>query len=115
MKYPVRELNLELGRPSVDEALRRLAAEINACRSMKRPALKIIHGYGSSGKGGKIRTACRKYLKEAQSRGEVSMWLPGERFSIFEEDARQMMARCDALREDRDREQYNNGVTFVLL
>lgn len=115
MKNTMRELNLELGQPTADEALRRLAAELCAARQMKRKALKIIHGYGSSGKGGKIRTACRRYLREAQERGEVTMWLPGERFSIFEEDARQMMAQCEALRQDKDREQYNNGVTFVLL
>lgn len=115
MKKTIRELNLELGRPTADEALRRLTAELDACRHMKRPVLKIIHGYGSSGKGGKIRAACRKYLREAQERGEIAMWLPGERFSIFEEEARQMVQRCEALRQDPDREQYNNGVTFILL
>ena len=114
MKEGVRELNLELGYPTVDQAMRRLDAEIAASKQMKRRAMKIIHGYGSSGKGGKIRTACRKHLKEAQSRGEIAMWLPGERFTIFEEDARQLMQHCEALRRDPDREQYNNGVTFVL-
>ena len=115
MQQTVRELNLELGYPTVDEALRRLRAEIAASRRLKRKALKIIHGYGSSGKGGKIRTACRQYLRQAQQRGEVRLWLPGERFSIFDEEARQMMAQCEALRQDGDREAYNRGVTFILL
>ena len=69
MKSTIRELNLELGRPTADEALRRLTAEIAACRHMKRPVLKIIHGYGSSGTGGKIRTASRKYLRDLKGRG----------------------------------------------
>jgi hypothetical protein len=113
MKY-VKELNLELGHPSVDEAMRRLTAELSACRHMHTPVLKIIHGYGSSGKGGKIRTACRRCLSQARERGEVALWLPGERFSIFEEEARQMLNCCGALRQDPDLERYNNGVTFVL-
>ncbi len=47
--------------------------------------------------------------------GEIQDFIPGERFSIFEEPTRRAFARCDALRQDRDLERYNNGVTFVLL
>ena len=50
MKAITRELNLELGRPTADEALRRLEAELEAARHMNTPLLKLIHGYGSSGK-----------------------------------------------------------------
>ena len=53
----VRELNLEQGRPSVDRALGWLEAELEAARRMNTPLMKLIHGYGSSGKGGRIRTA----------------------------------------------------------
>ena len=53
------EVNLELGRPSADEALRRLEHELAAKRHLRAKAMKIIHGYGSSGKGGRIRTARR--------------------------------------------------------
>ena len=46
MKAITRELNLELGRPTADEALRRLEAELEAARHMNTPLLKLIHGYG---------------------------------------------------------------------
>ena len=59
MSKPIRELNLELGRPDAAEALRRLAAEVEAARHLGTPAMKLIHGYGSSGRGGRLRTACR--------------------------------------------------------
>lgn len=52
MSKPIRELNLELGRPDAAEALRRLAAEVEAARHLGTPAMKLIHGYGSSGRGG---------------------------------------------------------------
>ena len=80
MDRPVRELNLELGRPDAAEAIRRLAAEVEAARKMGTPAMKLIHGYGSSGKGGRLRTACRTWL-----------------------------------RQDRDLDAENRGVTYVLL
>lgn len=108
------EVNLELGRPSVDEALRRLEHELAAKRHLRAKAMKIIHGYGSSGKGGRIRTASRKYLRAAQEQGRIYAVLPGERLTIFDEEARRLMARCPALRDDCDRERYNCGVTFVI-
>ena len=108
------EVNLELGRPSADEALRRLEHELAAKRHLRAKAMKIIHGYGSSGKGGRIRTASRKYLRAAQEQGRIYAVLPGERLTIFDEEAHRLMARCPALRDDCDRERYNCGVTCVI-
>ena len=96
------EVNLELGRPSADEALRRLEHELAAKRHLRAKAMKIIHGYGSSG------------LRAAQEQGRIYAVLPGERLTIFDEEARRLMARCPALRDDCDRERYNCGVTFVI-
>ena len=111
----IRELNLELGRPTADEALRRLAAELDACRHMHTPLMKIIHGYGSSGKGGRIRTACRAYLEQVQQEGALVCFIPGERFSIFDETTRRYLNTYPLLRQDRDLDGENRGVTFVFL
>ena len=94
----LREVNLELGMPFADQAIKRLTFEIHHSRAMGCTVLKIIHGYGSSGKGGKIRD-----------------FVKGEQFSIFEEATRQAFARCEELRRDHDLDRYNNGVTFILL
>ena len=109
------EVNLELGRPSADEALRRLEHELAAKRHLRAKAMKIIHGYGSSGTGGKIRLEARKYLARLSAKGEIGGFIPGEEFSIFQEDTRRAFLRCDELRRDRDLERHNNGVTFILL
>ena len=111
----IRELNLELGYPTVDQALRRLAAELDACRHMHTPLIKLIHGYGSTGKGGRTRTACRKYLDQAQNDGTIACFIPGERFSIFDEVTRQQLNAHPLLRQDRDLDGENRGVTFVFL
>ena len=110
----LREVNLELGRPFVDQAIKRLTFELHQSRRMGFDALKLIHGYGSTGTGGRIRTETRKYLQRLKNVGEVQDFIPGERFSIFEEPTRRAFSRCDALRRDRDLERYNNGVTFVI-
>lgn len=110
----IREINLELGHPTTDEALRRLAAELEACRHMHTPVVKIIHGYGSSGKGGRIRTACRKLLAQAQQDGALVCFIPGEAFSIFDETTRRCLNAWPLLRQDRDLDRENRGVTFVI-
>ena len=106
----VRELNLEQGRPSVDRALGWLEAELEAARRMNTPLMKLIHGYGSSGKGGRLRTACRTWLRQQEL-----CFLPGEEFSIFNQEARRWLALCPRLRQDRDLDAENRGVTYVLL
>lgn len=115
MNGGLREVNLELGRPVVDKALSRLKLELRSSRKMGVSVLKIIHGYGSSGTGGKIRLATRRYLSSLQSRGEIKGLIPGEQFSIFDETTRRAFLSCDALRQDHDLERHNNGVTFILL
>lgn len=111
----LREVNLELGKPFVEQAMKRLTVEIQHSRNMGCTVLKIIHGYGSSGTGGKIRTESRKYLTRMKKWGDIKGFIPGESFSIFEESTRQAFARCDDLRRDEDLDRYNNGVTFILL
>ena len=111
----LRQVNLELGMPTVEQALGRLTMELQTTRRLRVRVLKVIHGYGSSGKGGKIRTALRRQLQAMAQRGEIRGVIPGESFSIFDETTRQAFALCGELRQDRDLDRYNNGVTFILL
>lgn len=111
----LREVNLELGMPYADAAIRRLTAELHQTRRMGCAVLKIIHGYGSSGAGGRIRVEARNYLTRLKIRGEIRDFITGEAFSIFDEATRNAFLRCPALRKDRDLERHNNGVTFIVL
>lgn len=111
----LREVNLEQGMPTVDAAIKRLTYEVNHSRVTGVAVLKIIHGYGSSGTGGKIRVEARGYLERLQKRGEIAGFIPGERFSIFDAGTLAAFRRCDGLRQDRNLERHNNGVTFIIL
>ena len=52
-------INLEAGFPSVDDARRRLAAGMDSARRGGKRLIKIVHGRGSSGEGGKLGPAIR--------------------------------------------------------
>ena len=111
----LREINLETGMPTVDVAVRRLTFEWNRSKAMGVGVLKIIHGYGSSGTGGRIRVEVRAYLDRLKKRREIKDYITGETFSIFHDGTRQAFLQCSALRKDRDLERHNNGVTFIVL
>jgi len=111
----VRTVNLELGRPDSDTAIRRLTYELHTAKTLGLAAFKVIHGYGSSGTGGRIRVEARGYLARQKGKGVIRSFIPGEDFSIFNEDTRAAFTRCGELRQDPDLERHNNGITIVVL
>ena len=111
----LREINIKSDLPTVDNAIRRITYNIKTASALGVSAIKIIHGYGSSGKGGAIRTEARKYLDRQMSRSSIKYYIKGEDFSIFDEATRNAFAVCDALRRDSDIERHNNGITIVIL
>jgi hypothetical protein len=115
MRSTVRIVNLETGMPTVEQALHRLSGELYTSRRMGCTAVKLIHGYGSSGKGGKIRLAVRRELEGQALRNQIKGYIPGEKFSIFESATLSAFSAAPDLRKDADLDRYNNGITFVLL
>ena len=101
--------------PTVDDAIKRITYNIKTASAMGVSAIKIIHGYGSTGKGGAIRTETRKYLDRQKSRGFIKYYIKGEDFSIFDDATRKSFAICGSLRRDSDIERHNNGITIVIL
>ena len=109
------EFNLEAGMPTADQAVRRLNTILHAQRAMRTKAFKIIHGYGSSGKGGRLRVELRKYLDICQRKGLIRGYVRGEEFSIFQAETRRLLTLCPDASRDSDLEKYNNGITIVML
>ncbi|MDR0531820.1 MAG: Smr/MutS family protein [Oscillospiraceae bacterium] len=111
----IRTVNIKQDRPTADAAVRRVNMILNLAKSQGDKAIKIVHGYGSTGQGGVIRTHVRRYLQEQKNRGRVRLILPGEEFSIFNPVALQAFACCPELRRDADLERCNPGITVVVL
>ncbi|MBI5904619.1 MAG: Smr/MutS family protein [Deltaproteobacteria bacterium] len=63
---------------TVAEALSRLASHYNArIRAGDTGPIRVVHGYGSSGRGGELRAAVREFLARNGSRLEFT---PGEQY-----------------------------------
>jgi len=108
-------VDIKSGLPSTDDAIRKITYNIKNAAPFGVTAIKFIHGYGSTGKGGSIRTESRKYLDRQKARGQIKDYITGEVFSIFDEATRKAFLICDELRRDSDLERHNNGVTIVIL
>ena len=109
------EYNLENGRPPADVAVTRLASITARERAAGKKAFKIIHGYGSSGVGGRIRTESRKWLANAKAGKKIKAYIPGEDFTIFNTETLSLFTVLPEARRDRDLERGNMGITIVVL
>lgn len=111
----IRTVNLKQGMPDVDEARQRMNQAIDQARRAGFQALKLIHGYGSSGVGGGIRTAVRSSLTRRRREGKIRAYAGGEHWHVCEPDAQAILAECPALERESDLNMHNEGITIVLL
>lgn len=111
----LKEVNIKSDMPTAQEAVKRVTYNIRNGKSWGASAIKIIHGYGSSGKGGKIRTETRRYLQDQREKKLIRGFITGEDFSIFNAATRDAFLLCDDLRRDSDLDRHNNGITIVII
>jgi hypothetical protein len=110
----MKTVNIENGMPSPQEAMTILNNCIYAERAAGTKLLKIIHGYGSTGKGGTIRKVCRQKLMEYRRRWIITGICCGEDLTPFSEEGRRFAEKCPEIRKDSDWGMGNPGVTIVM-
>jgi len=62
-KWQCHVMNLESNMPLVEEAFERIHHHLEKLRGRGLRAIKVIHGHGSSGRGGKIRREFRQAME----------------------------------------------------
>lgn len=111
MKYI--EINIKEDMPIVADAMRYLQDSITRLKRDKYDVVLIVHGYGSTGKGGAICQKARQWLKAQERGGKVKQVIFGEEMTIFNFAALALKNKCREL-EPLFRV-CNNGVTVVEL
>ncbi|HOO21932.1 MAG TPA: Smr/MutS family protein [Kiritimatiellia bacterium] len=110
----LRHLDLEAGLPTVEEALRRLAAQLDRARADGVRVVRVVHGWGSaSGGGGRIRTASRRWLREQTDARRIRGILFGDHFTHTSPEGREFLRRHPVLRASERTDRHNPGITFV--
>ena len=111
----IRTFNVEAGLPTLDEARRLVIEEIKRAKREGVKVLKVIHGYGSSGKGGALCFGLRKSFGLRKKEGVIRDTIAGEDFSIFNDVVLALLEAVPDLRGDSDLGAINEGVTIVWL
>ncbi len=105
-------VNLEAGWPTVDVAMRRFSDALITHRRVGGRALVVIHGYGSTGQGGRIKQALGTALASPTIAPMVRTAAGGTQWHYRK---RELLGICSELSQ-YDRQIANNeGVTVVIL
>ena len=111
---PVRDLDIEAGLPTVAEALRRLETQLERARADGVRVVRVIHGWGSStGGGGRIRVAARRWLQAQLDARRIRALFLGDHYTHTSPDGRDFLRRHPALRPGENSDRHNPGITFV--
>jgi DNA-nicking Smr family endonuclease len=108
-------VNLEEGMPAVDAARLRMQYELEQARRAGATAVKLIHGYGSSGAGGALRNELQKELRQAAHDGSIRAVIAGEDWRISDEATWALLQRFPEWKKDRDLGRNNRGISIVVL
>jgi hypothetical protein len=112
---PIKIIDLEEGLPRVEEARLRMQRELQVARQQGYAAVKLIHGYGSSGVGGSLRIELQKELQRLSAAGSVRSFIIGEDWRISDEKAWELLKRYPEWKRDSDLGKANKGISIVLL
>ena len=106
-------INIKRDMPTVEEARRRLETQLKELAGQGCPVVKVIHGYGSTGVGGKIRHGLTTTFRRLQREKIIRSSIPGEQWKATNPVARKLIAEFPQLKRDPDLGRNNPGVTIV--
>ena len=107
-------VNIEQGRPVVEDAVRLLELHLKDAKKRRVTAITVIHGYGSSGKGGKIRLEVRKTLDHLKAKGLIYDYGAGEDFNRRMGPTKNLLQRFPGLAGNKNLGRGNRGITLVV-
>ncbi len=108
-------IKLKENNPTVDEAMQRLSIEIVTARKRNMKVIKIIHGYGSSGVGGAIKTALLIRLRTLKNEAKIKTYVTGEEHNEFAGSRNYLLNKYSELKETWIEDRGNPGITFIEL
>jgi hypothetical protein len=111
----IRTVNIKENMPPSDYAVYLLDVAISDSKKMGERALIVIHGYGSHGKGGEIKKAVAKYLATAKKNKIITAYVKGDEWGELNPDKQLICSKCPELIASDQLNDFNSGVTVVLL
>jgi hypothetical protein len=109
-------LNLKFDSPSAEEALNRLTIGLRRASEVGIKAIILIHGYGASGEGGKIKWAVHDALENNYFSDRVDEYHFGEQTAFGSEAYHALLRRRPGLKAYlKHFKEGNAGMTVLIL
>ena len=109
-------LNLKFDGPSVEEALDRLTVALRRASEVGIKAMILIHGYGASGEGGRIKWAVHDALENNYFSDRVDEYHFGEQAAFGSESYHALLRRRPGLKAYlKHFKEGNAGMTVLIL
>jgi hypothetical protein len=109
-------LNLKHDSPSAEEALDRLTISLRRASELGIKAIILIHGYGASGEGGRIKWAVHDALESNYFSDRVDEYYFGEYTAFGSEAYHTLLRRRPSLKSYlKHFKEGNAGMTVLLL
>ncbi|CAM3675211.1 Smr/MutS family protein [Polynucleobacter antarcticus] len=109
-------LNLKHDGPTVEEALDRLTIALRRASEVGIKAIILIHGYGASGAGGKIKWAVHDALENNYFSDRVDEYHFGEQTAFGSEAYHTLLRRKPSLKSHLKHFKIGNaGMTILIL
>jgi hypothetical protein len=112
---PIKIIDLEEGIPKVEQARLRMQHELQTARKQGYAAVKLIHGYGSSGVGGALRIELQKDLERQARAAGIKCFIAGENWRVSDETTWELLKRYPEWKQDSDLGKGNKGISIVHL
>jgi hypothetical protein len=109
-------LNLKFDSPSAEEALDRLTVGLRRASEVGIKAIILIHGYGASGEGGRIKWAVHDALENNYFSDGVDEYHFGEQTAFGSESYHALLRRRPGLKAYlKHFKEGNAGMTVLIL
>ena len=109
----LRLINLKEGGYSVDHAIKILEIEIENAQKEGLVALKVLHGYGSHGRGGAIMLELRRLLPLWMRQGYIVDYVSGDKWGLFDKQSMSILNADKSIFGDCDLDNKNPGITII--
>ena len=110
------ELNIKRGLPTVEEALEQLTEYLWMASELGIKAIILIHGYGSSGEGGRIKWAIHEALENNRYADRIEEYYYGEQVPYGTQACQALLKQRPGLKQYLKHFKAGNaGMTVLLL
>lgn len=112
----IQTLNIEKEVLACDQALAKVLSEIEILKMQNEiKIIKVIHGYGSSGVGGKIKQELKILLQTLLKQNKIKYFVQNEKFTPQKKEYKIYTTLYPELILESDLQNLNPGITLIFL